>query len=203
MKTNFFLFMALLGSVALLQGCADDPAEENIPELITKATLTFTPTTSALAGGTVVATASDPDKDGPQELTVSGPIILAKSTTYTLSIELVNELASEDDEEYNITGEVEEEADEHLFFFGWSDGLFSSPAGNGNIDNRADAVNYKDKDNKNLPLGLKTEWTTAATAQSGKTFRVVLKHQPDLKSQTSKSTDGESDLDISFSMEIR
>jgi hypothetical protein len=47
---------------------------------------------------------------------------------------------------------------------------------------------------------LETSWTTGA-ASSG-TFRVVLKHQPGLKSATSGSSTGETDLDITFETNI-
>jgi hypothetical protein len=114
---------------------------------------------------------------------------------------LINELAKPTDPEYDITEEVEEEADEHMFFFAWTNNTFSNPTGNGNVDNRSDAVNYVDKDSKGLPLGLETSWTTIITSGNG-TFRVILKHQPDLKSATTTSNDGESDLDVTFNLTV-
>jgi hypothetical protein len=102
----------------------------------------------------------------------------------------------------DITEEVREEADEHMFFFSWTDGLFSDPTGNGNVDNRADAVNYDDADGDGLPLGLNTTWSTGP-ASSG-SFRVILKHQPDgIKTATSGSSDGDTDIDISWQISIR
>ena len=99
---------------------------------------------------------------------------------------------------------VEEEADEHQFFFEWTDGVFSNPTGNGNIDNKSDPVNYGSSvDSNGLPLGLTTSWTTSTTATTGtKSFRILLKHQPEIKSATSTSADGESDLDLSFTISI-
>ncbi len=117
-----------------------------------------------------------------------------------MSITLVNALAEPSDPAYNITEEVEEEGDEHMLFFSWTNNVFSSPAGDGNIDNRADAVNYDDEDANGLPLGLQTSWTTAE-ASSGN-FRIILKHQPDLKSDTSDSSTGETDLDITFTVTV-
>ena len=67
--------------------------------------------------------------------------------------------------------------------------------------NRADPVNYEDEDDAGFPLGLETTWTTGNAATG--TFRVVLKHQPDIKSATSDSTDGESDVDISWEATVR
>lgn len=186
-------------SAGFISGCDDDdPKKEDTPELITKATLTFTPS----GGGTaVVVSATDPDGEGVQEIEVDGPINLAAGTSYTLTIALINGLADPSDAEYNITEEVEEEADEHMFFFGWTNNVFSDPEGDGNIDNRNDDVNYEDEDSNGLPLGLETSWT-AGTASSG-TFRVMLKHQPDLKSASSTSSTGESDLDIEFTINIQ
>ena len=190
--------LSLCGSLLFLGSCSkDDPKPENIPEAITKATFKFTPA----AGASVTVTATDPDGDGPLPRTLSGPINLVKNVSYTLSITLINELAKPTDPEYDITEEVEEEGDEHMFFFAWTNNTFSSPTGNGNVDNRSDAVNYNDSDSKGQPLGLETSWTTINATGSG-TFQVILKHQPDLKSATSKSTDGESDLDVTFNLTV-
>jgi hypothetical protein len=209
MKTKFnfqFRFMSMLVALAavscigFLSSCDndDEPKKEDTPELITKVTLTFTPSGG---GNTVTATASDPDGEGVQDISIDGPINLAASTTYALSITLINELADPTDAEFNITEEVEEEGDEHMFFFSWTNNVFSDPAGNGNIDNRADDVNYADEDENGQPLGLETSWTTAA-ASTGK-FRVVLKHQPDLKTATSSATTGETDIDLEFDISIQ
>jgi hypothetical protein len=200
MKSLRFVFLVLMsGSLVFLAGCSkDDPKPENIKEAITKATFTFAPVT----GSPVVVNVTDPDgNDGPINRVLSGPINLVKNMPYTLTITMINELAPTTAPEYNATDEVEEEADEHMFFFAWTNNTFSNPAGNGNIDARADLVNYNDKDTKNLPLGLSTAWTTIDVAASGK-FRIVLKHQPELKSATSTFSDGDSDLDVEFDLTV-
>ena len=204
MKTLRLICLLLVaGSLLFLSSCKkDDPQPENIPEAITKATFTFTPT----AGAAVVVSATDPDGDGPLPRTLSGPINLVKNVSYTLKITLINELAKPTDPEYDVTAEVEEEGDEHLFFFAWTNNVFSSPTGNGNVDNRNDPVSYEDDDVEGsvvgLPLGLKTSWTTIGTTETG-TFRVILKHQPDLKSATTTSNDGETDLDVKFDLTVK
>jgi hypothetical protein len=206
MKRYLKALVLLLSTGALisLSGCKnDDPLPENIPELITKVTLKFTP---AGGGAVISVSATDPDGEGVQDIKVDGPINLPKGTQYTLSLELINGLYSPGADGYNITTEVEEEGDEHQFFFRFSEGIFSSPTGTGNIrDNATSAVgsvNYLDKDVNNLPIGIQTSWTSSGTAASDKSFRVVLKHQPDIKSDTSSSLDGESDLDISFVVNV-
>ncbi len=197
-QLNKMVIAAMALCMLIMVSCDDDdPVKEDVPELITKATLVFTP---AGGGTAVTASATDPDGEGVQDIEVDGPINLAAGTTYTLTVELINELADPTDEEYNISEEVEEEADEHMFFYGWTDGLFSDPAGNGNTDNRADDVNYEDQDDNGFPLGLETTWTAGA-AGSG-TFRIVLKHQPDLKTAVSDVNTGESDIDVTFTLNV-
>lgn len=206
-QPNFtgILTLALLAlSLVLFQGCKDDdPTKEDVPELITKVTLTFTPD----GGGTVVVvTATDPDGEGVQNIGVDGPINLAANKTYVLTLDLINELAAPTAPEYSVTDEVEEEGDEHMFFFSWTNNIFSNPAGNGNIDNRTDAVNYtggaNSTDVNNRPLGLTTTWTSSVSVASG-SFRVLLKHQPGLKSDTSDSNTGETDLDLTFTLNVQ
>jgi hypothetical protein len=195
------LVSGALAIVALLfcSGCNDDdPKKEDTPELITKATLTFTPSSG---GSPVVVTATDPDGEGVQDILVDGPIVLEAAKSYTLAIQLINELAEPSEAEYNITEEVQEEGDEHMIFFSWTNNVFNDPTGNGNIDNRSDDVNYEDEDVNGLPLGIETFWTTAA-ASSG-TFHVVLKHQPETKTASSTSTTGETDLDITFTINVQ
>lgn len=197
LKSIAFLFITISTAV-FFSGCGEDPKKENVPELITKATLTFTP----IGGGTaIVVSATDPDGEGVQDIEADGAIVLNDATAYTLSITLINELAEPTDEEYDITAEVEEEGDEHMFFFAWTNSLFSAPSGNGNIDNRNDEIDYQDSDGTN-PIGLSTEWQTISATGTG-TFRVLLKHQPGVKSTTSTSSDGETDLDLTFDLQIQ
>ncbi len=189
--------------VATILGACDpdDPEKENAPELITKVTLTFKPT---LGGPDLVFTATDPDGEGVQDLKTDGPIVLAGGKTYRLAIGMVNGLADPQSPEYDISAEVEEEGDEHLLLFKWTNEVFSNPDGGGNIDNRQNPVIYLDTDSGGLPLGLETEWTTvsAGLPKSG-TFRIALKHQPGTKTATSGFQVGETDLDITFDCTIQ
>ena len=195
---SFGLF-AVIGGLILLSSCGDDPEKENTPEAITLTILTFTPT--APGGIPVIVTAEDEDGDGPQSIVFSGPIVLEAGTEYDLDITLFNGLLEVTDPEYNVTTEVKAEGDEHMFFFSWTNNLFSNPTGNGNIDARADAVNYLDDDGT-YPIGLETSWVTSASTGTGK-FKLMLKHQPDLKTATSGSTVGETDLEVEFDLEIQ
>lgn len=194
----------LAGIIFAIQACKnEDPQPENIPELITKVVLSFSPE----GGGSIVkVTATDPDGGGVQDMVVDGPINLLKNTQYTLSLELINELYLPGDDDYNITAAVEEEGEEHQFFFSFSEGTFFSPVGIGNIKENetstSGSINYSDADSSGLPIGIVTSWTTANSISSDKSFRVILKHQPELKSSTSSSLDGESDIDITFMLNV-
>ncbi len=194
----------LAGIIFVIQACKnEDPQPENIPELITKVVLSFSPE----GGGTILkVTATDPDGGGVQDMVVDGPINLLKNTQYTLSLELINELYLPGDDDYNITAAVEEEGEEHQFFFSFSEGTFFSPVGIGNIKENetstSGSINYSDADSSGLPIGIITSWTTANSISSDKSFRIILKHQPELKSSTSSSLDGESDIDITFVLNV-
>ncbi len=206
MKSTNILIIILFISIPILFLCSckkSDPTPENVPELITKATMTFTPT-SGSAGIPVVVTATDPDNIGAQDIKVDGAIGLTKGISYTLSIQLVNELYKTTEPGYDVSKEIENQSYEHQFFFSWSTGLFSNPTGDGNIDNRNDPLNYGSMLDKNgLPVGLTTNWTTSSTPTTGgNSFRILLKHQPDIKSKTSTSGDGESDLDLTFTISV-
>ncbi|MEI9917556.1 MAG: hypothetical protein WDO14_02010 [Bacteroidota bacterium] len=203
MKLNRLYILFLFVSISLLISCeSNDPKKEDVPELITKVTLTFTPAT----GDPVVVTATDPDGEGVQNIQNDGPINLKSNTTYMLTIQLINGLAQPTDEAYDVTKEVRSEGVEHMFFFSWTGLAFSSPGGNGNVDNRNDKMNYTGGsdsiDASGLSLGLTTTWETTDVKVVDATFRVLLKHQPGLKSSTSTSSDGETDLDVSFDLNV-
>jgi hypothetical protein len=191
---KLFNLLIIFNILFLISACDDEdvPPEENPEELITFVELTFTPE----AGGTpVVARAEDPDGEGVQDIAPLGPISLNANQTYVMTIELGN-----DDED--ITEEINKEKEEHMFFFEFTDGLFTDPNGNGNADNRSDQVNYEDFDADQYPVGLITEWTTGDAATG--TFRVVLKHQPDgEKTAASTVNDGETDVSITWNISIQ
>ena len=203
---NSLASVTVMSGMLFLASCSkDEPKKEDTPELITKATLVFTPVDGSAA---VTVTATDPDNQGSQPIRVDGPINLVKNKTYVMTIELINGLAKPTDAAYDVTEEVEEEGDEHQFFFSWTNSAFSSPTGDGNIDNPNDGLNYtggtnsKDKDGGNL--GLTTTWTTANPSGSiSSNFRVVLKHQPGLKTNTSDANTGETDLDLTFVLNVQ
>jgi len=191
-----FFAVVLLGSIASCSN--EDPVKQDVPEFISSVKLIFAP----IGGGSeITATATDPDGLGSADIKVSGPIHLLKNVSYTLSFEILNNLAEPTDPEYNIGNEIEKEGDEHQFFFAWTNNVFSNPTGNGNIDNGSNLVNYNDEDVNGLPIGLSTSWTAMDVTSNG-TFSLLLKHQPVLKSNTSTSSDGETDIDLTFDITV-
>jgi hypothetical protein len=160
----------------------DDPEPVNEEEVITTMTITLTPQ----GGGDVVTLQSrDLDGDGPNPpvVTVSGPLLA--STNYNGAIELLNETETPAED---ITEEVEEEADEHQFFFTVG-GTLSASTTYGNFDGNGD------------PLG--TEFTLQAGDASVGSFAVTLRH--DLKKPndgTLSDAGGETDIAQTFELTI-
>ena len=201
MKKNIFKLNILLYSLLYLvifTSCEDDdivPEEEEEEEVITDVTLIFT----SDAGAVVTASAQDPDGEGVQELVVLDEIQLQAGTNYTLTFDIMNNLESPGED---IGDEIAEEDDEHQIFFAWTEGAFSNPSGNGNIDNASDPVNYNDADGNGNPLGLNTSWT-AGDPTTAASFTVRLQHQPDVKTSTSGANDGDTDFELQFVLNIQ
>jgi hypothetical protein len=194
--------LAILFSVITIIGCSTDddvaPEEENEVEVFTDVTLIFTNT--ADNSDVVRASAQDPDGTGIQELQILDAITLAADTEYTLTYEILNALDPADVE--NIGDEILEEDNEHQFFFSFTENIFADPTGNGNIDATADPINYNDADENGNPVGLSSAWTTGGTASSEASFTVRLQHQPDVKTATSGSNDGDTDFELTFALNI-
>jgi len=201
MKKNIFKLNILLYSLlslVIFTACEDDdvvPEEEEEMEVITDVTLVFT----SDAGAVVTASAQDPDGEGVQELVVLDEIQLQAGTNYTLTFDIMNNLETPGE---SIGEEIAEEDDEHQIFFAWTEGAFSNPTGNGNIDNASDPVNYNDADGNGNPLGLNTTWTAGDPTTAG-SFTVRLQHQPDVKTSTSGANDGDTDFELQFRLTIQ
>lgn len=190
----YSLFLLL---TVFMLGCDEDvPPIENEEEIITDVTLRFTP----VAGGTdILAAATDPDGEGPNGIEITQDATLEANTEYSLTIVLSNSINGVD-----ISAEVEAEGEEHKFVFEFVDGLFSNPTGDGNIDLASDPINYLDIDSNGLPIGLSTTWTTGdGISVSSGTFRVVLKHQPGMKTENSGYLEGETDIDLTWPITIQ
>ncbi|MEL7002156.1 MAG: hypothetical protein AAFN93_05390 [Bacteroidota bacterium] len=192
-RSNLFLACVISIVSSTFFSCGDDDIMATENELINQVTLTFAPTSGGIP---LVYVFSDPDGDGAAPAT-QDDIVLRSGSSYTLAIAFENTIDGED-----ITAEIREEDEEHMIFFGWTQGRFSVPGGDGNIGEgeRDDPIVYADFDENLNPLGVLTTWV-AGDAGTG-AFTVLLKHQPGIKSRTSDSTDGETDVEITWNIEI-
>lgn len=197
---NSFLYLFLLLGLVFMVSCDDDdPMEmemESEEEEISQVTLTFTPDNGE---DPVIATWLDADGEGSGAPTIDD-VALEEGVTYTLEVELTNTLGSTDED---ITAEIREEDDEHMLFFEFTSDIFSAPSGDGNVDSRDDPLLYNDQDSNGNPVGLSTNWNTGGATTSTGIFRIILKHQPGLKTATSDATVGGTDVDITFPINIQ
>lgn len=198
---NFSLLAILLAFTTII-GCKkeddDVPEAENEEEVITDVKLIFTNT--ADASDIVEALAQDPDGAGVQELEILDEINLEINKTYILTLEIMNNLDSPGED---IGEEIAEEDEEHQIFYSFSTNAFSDPLGDGNIDVASDPLNYNDLDALGNPVGLSTNWTTSSSQLTDGNFTIRLQHQPDIKSSTSGATEGDTDFELTFVLNIQ
>ena len=179
LKPAFMLFLA----AGLLSSCDkndDEQEPENESELITTVMLTMQEVGTT---NTVTATFRDPDGEGGNPPVKFDEIVLKPNAVYNTTIILMDESKTPPD---NVTEEVEEESDDHQFFYTPTAGL--------NV-----TVAYQDKDANSLPIGLETTVTTGA-ASAGK-LKVTLKHQPGIKNNNIAT--GETDVEIDFTTKVQ
>ncbi len=180
-KIKTSIIMVLLGIYsAFIVSCGDDdnpaaPGEENPQEQITTVTLSLSSASDNL-------TVQWQDLDGAGG---NAPVIetlsLKTGIVYTGTIELRDDINEED-----ITGEIEEEADEHQFFYTVS----------GDVTGQI-SITITDTDSNDLPVGL--EFTVEVTAEAGLTgmLNIILGHFDDVvKDGTTLSPETDVDVDI-------
>lgn len=183
MKTIKILSLLAFAGTTFMACSSDDDAPEiiNEEETITTMTITLVPD----GGGTTITLQSqDLDGDGPNapEITVSGN--LAASTSYSGSVVLLNETESPAE---NITEEVEEEDEEHQFFY----------VTTGSIE----SVTYDDEDGDGNPVGL--EFTVVTGAAGNATLAATLRHEPKKPNDgTLADAGGETDFTQTFSLTV-
>jgi hypothetical protein len=179
-KFHLPLFLLLGTSFLVATGCKpDDPVDPNEEEVITKVQLTFTD--AANSSNTFTAIFSDPDGPGGNGPTQFDTIRLDSGVVYNAAIALYDE--SDPGNIVNITDEVAEEADEHIFCY--------TPSGV-NV-----TVSRTDTDGSH-PIGITSQWQ--AGSQGSGTVRVELRHQPDLKDGS--CVPGSTDVQVDFQAEV-
>lgn len=185
MRINKTLFPVLLSTLLLsVASCKKDdhtvtnPDDNQDVELITTLQVILNDSTGTIPTDTF--TFRDLDGPGGQEPQVFDSIALKQSQTYFCSIRVLNESVSPSED---ITQEIQDEAQDHLF-------CFNHP--NGNMK-----VVLTDSDG-NYPIGLQSTWYTYAADHSS--IQISLKHQPGIKDGT--CSPGETDIEIQFPLRI-
>jgi hypothetical protein len=184
-KINLLLVMGVCSMLFITSCKKDDPIIENEEELITTLIYTLTP---EAGGDTIVLSFQDLDGDGGDTATITGGTLEA-NTIYNGSLVLLNELESPAED---ITVEVQEEAEEHQFFF------------QNNISGLT--IDYNDEDENGYPIGLSSKITTGG-AGSG-TITVTLRHEPIKTAPGVSSGDitnagGETDIEVAFDVVVQ
>lgn len=171
-----------LASTAIFtfNSCSNDDSPVIEEELITTLTATF------VGGGqTITLTSRDADGDGPNApvITVNGNF--APSTTYTGTVQFLNELENPAE---NITEEIEEKDLEHQVFY--------------QISNSLGIFSYNDFDSNGKPLGLLFTFTTGANTGTGNitiTLRHLLnKNAAGVSEGNITNAGGSTDIEVTF-----
>lgn len=185
MQKNILTIMVLLIFIFSFSACVNDPTIPHEEELITTLKYTLTADSSGIP---IILTFQDLDGDGGNDPTIVGGT-LAANTTYTASIELLNEIEQPAE---SISEEVEEEAEEHQFFFQSTvDGL---------------SIDYADQDADGNPIGLASTLTTT-NAGTG-TITIILRHEPNKTGDNVADGDitnagGETDIEVTFDVDVQ
>ena len=180
-----FLF-AVIVTTMTISSCREDdtpPPPVNEEEVITTLNVFLTDT----AGNTITFSFVDLDGDGGNAPTITGGTLMT-GMTYSGSMSLLNE--SETPAE-DITIEIQEEDDEHQFFFSSDDATFA----------------YTDQDGNGNPVGLTFDMTTGSTSNSNASMTVILRHEPDKAGAGVSDGDitnagGETDIEVTFPFEL-
>lgn len=189
-KPWIFVLAALMFGFASCD--SDDPEPENDEEVITDVTLTFT---ELDAGGSPVGLAFSFTASDPQGIELGNPtiqtVVLEKGKNYLMDISVFNSIENED-----ITEEIEEEADEHQFYFLGSAFVGSSAPL---------AYEYND-----AQVGLDGTVSVSSSSFNSANMRIVLRHDLDKNYPGADNPSfedfnmagGSSDLDITFPLTL-
>ena len=179
---KFFKY-ALLASTLIFASCSDD--DDNAPDPVNEEEVITTLTVTLESGSdTVVMQYQDVDGDGPDAatVTVSGPP--SDNTSYNGSIVLLNETESPAE---NVTEEIEEEDDEHQFFYTIGSGL--------DVD-----TEYANFDGDGNPLGTMFVLNTGIPSSGGLTF--TLRHEPNKPNSGLENAGGSTDIEVTFDVTV-
>ena len=176
---------ALLAIPFLYFSCNDD---DDTPEPIIEeeviTTMTVTLVNHQNGNDVVTMQTQDLDGDGPNEpvITVSGP--LSAGTSYSGSIQWLNEM---EDPAEDITEEILEEDDEHQVFFSASGVVMEFV--------------YMDFDGDGNPLG--TQFVLAPLGAGSGSVTITLVHEPTKPNDGLDTAGGEIDIQTTFSVTVQ
>lgn len=175
------LLILLLGS-GFISCNTEDPVIPNEDELITTVTYTLTP----LGGGdAVVFSFKDLDGDGSNAPVIVNGILNA-NTSYAGVLSILNETETPPED---IGEEVENEADEHQFFYIPEAALNTT-------------ITYDDTDSNGNPLGILTAIETG-DASTGELV-ITLKHKPNKPNNgTLVDAGGVTDIQVFFTVTVQ
>ncbi|WP_028871306.1 hypothetical protein [Psychroserpens burtonensis] len=187
MKNIKSIFVLTLVSLFFISCSNDDdvnPVPVNEEEVIT----TLIATLNATNGTPITMEFRDLDGDGPDAPVITVSSALLANTTYNGSLNLLNETT---DPAESIREEIEEEANDHQFFFSNSSDLVTFA--------------YGDEDGNDNPIGLLFSLTT--TTVGNDTMTITLRHEPNKEAEGVSGGDitnagGETDIAVTFPFTI-
>lgn len=184
MKKYILVFSTII-AMTLTSCSKDDPEIINEEELITTLRITLIPQGG---GNPVILQSQDLDGDGPIAPAISVSGNLSANTTYNGTVLVLNETETPAE---NITEEVEDEGDEHQFFYTFSNNIAS--------------IVYTDQDKDGRPIGITFRMTTTSAGIGSLT--VTLRHEPNkaaagVVAGNITNAGGETDVEATFNLTL-
>ncbi len=172
-----FAFFAIVAALFVAPGCEKDPKtqQENITKIIVHLT--------GSGGFDQEFSWSDPDGGDTGNGIVDDIVIPAGTTDIQGHLRILDESQNP---VLDLTLEIEEEAEAHLFVYKLSGTAVAT-------------IEYNDADANGKPLGLATKWTAGTGTGS---VNIVLRHQPVSKDDLT-NPGGEIDFDVTFPVKVQ
>jgi hypothetical protein len=222
MKTNVTKTMVTIVGMAVLAfaACKDKDKNSTPPASTTGGSTTgqgnpgevITHVELTLSSVTGTSTSSytykyiDPDGDGGQPASFGGVnqsdsvITLMANKTYSATIMLFDRSKTPID---TISNEVQEEGDEHMFFFNQSNPVAVSNVWSVTLTPSSTKITYADSDGATTPrpIGLESVWQTFNANPTKYPVKISLRHQPGAKDGT--FAPGDTDVEAPFKFKVQ
>jgi hypothetical protein len=171
-------YLAMIALLALSFAACKDKDDETEEENITTITVQITGN-----GTTQSFTANDSDGDEVFN-TIDTIKLSANVSNYSSAMKVLDRSATP---EVDLTSEIDEESNEHLFTY--------SVAGPSGL-----SISNLNKDKSGNPFGMTATWTTGAAGVGSVTIRLF--HEPTDKNNTS-SPGGDTDFEVTFPVRVQ